>query len=387
MKHRKHTLIASSLFIVSLAIFFLTSGGNTPYDYFSRLAHAFLNQKYWLENPPPWLNELVPGPLGRFFTVYPPMPAILLMPFTLLFGTGFQQQFLSHILGAGIVTLAYTLTYKITAKTSLALYLAILTGFGTIIWFLASNGSAWYLGQISAAFFIFAALVETHSKRRPFFAGLFLASAYLSRLQTILLLPLFIALLSPKLKRPHALILFLLPIVSFIILNAAYNFLRFSTFWDKAYILIPGVLEEPWYSRGLFHPFYIPRHLKTLFLSYPKIITGFPYLIPSWGGLSIWITTPVFIYLYKASLKNRFVLISWLSILLISIPILTHGTTGFAQFGYRFAVDFYPILIFLLAKGLSASRLRWHHLLLLVLSILVNLWGVLWINKFGWVGY
>jgi hypothetical protein len=28
--------------------------------------------------------------------------------------------------------------------------------------------------------------------------------------------------------------------------------------------------------------------------------------------------------------------------------------------------------------------LRWNQKTLIAISILVNLWGVLWINKFGW---
>ena len=175
-----------------------------------------------------------------------------------------------------------------------------------------------------------------------------------------------------------------MPFISF---NFYYNFLRFGSIFDKGYYLIPGVLEESWFKKGLFNLSYIPNNLKVIFASFPRFSENSPYITPSWAGLSIWITTPAFIYAFAANMKERMVRFSWVSILLISLIILSHGTTGFAQFGYRFAVDFYPILIFLTIKGVSGGKLKWHHWLLLVVGIVVNLWGVIFINKFGWVGF
>ena len=75
---------------------------------------------------------------------------------------------------------------------------------------------------------------------------------------------------------------------------------------------------------------------------------------------------------------------AFLATALIAIPILMHGTYGFAQFGYRFAVDVHPFLFLILIYALP-KKLGKVHWLLLFLSILVNAWGVVWINKFGWV--
>jgi hypothetical protein len=111
------------------------------------------------------------------------------------------------------------------------------------------------------------------------------------------------------------------------------------------------------------------------------------FVEPSWGGLAIWITSPVFIYSLFANLKKQVVQISWLSILLIALVVMSHGSTGFAQFGYRFAVDFYPLILFLIVKYVSDKKMEWHHWTLLTISILVNLWGAVFINKLGLVGW
>lgn len=169
--------------------------------------------------------------------------------------------------------------------------------------------------------------------------------------------------------------------------GALYNLARFGVIWDKGYLLIPGVLAEPWFAHGIENPRYIPNNLITAFWSFPKILSQKPFIQPSWNGLSIWITTPAFIFAFASKLSSRITQFLWGSIIPIFIFVLAHGSNGFAQFGYRFAIDFYPFLILLTILGIERTGLKKIHWLLLSIGILVNLWGVLWINKFGWVGY
>jgi len=64
---------------------------------------------------------------------------------------------------------------------------------------------------------------------------------------------------------------------------------------------------------------------------------------------------------------------------------LMHFSQGWVQFGYRFSNDFAPFALILVALG--ASRLgRWWPLLalLVTVSIVVNLWGVVWGVLLGW---
>jgi len=353
------------------------------------LADAFANGRIYLLENPPWLNELIPGEQGKFFVAYPPMPAIVAFPFVVLLGQNFPQQVLAHLLGAGFAVLTSKLALKITNNKRVAIWIGFLAAFGNIIWFLAATGSSWYLGQVTAAFFLMAAIYETFSQKRSFLIGVFLGAAYLSRVHTILSLPFFAYLLLGKLALSKdnikKLFWFLLGLSPFLFFNAVYNFARFGVLWDKGYTLIPGVLDEPWYTLGLIHPSYIERHLKVIFTALPVLKNQFPYIFPSWEGLAIWLTTPAFIFALKAPFKKAIIKISLLAIALISIPILLHGTYGFAQFGYRFAVDVYPFLFLILIYSLP-KKLRYYHWLLLAISILVNTWGVVWINKMGWVG-
>lgn len=349
------------------------------------MADAILQGRVYLTTNPPWLNELIPAG-DKYYVVYPPMPAALAAPLVLFFGPNFEQRYLAHLVGAAIVALTMAVAWKIKKDKKLAIWSGILVGFSSIIWFLASDGSAWHLGQITAAFFLTAAILESLGAKRPILLGALLGAAYLSRLPTILALPFFLVALWPQ-KDFKKYLLFLAGVTPFVVANALYNFTRFGVFWDKGYLLIPNVLNEPWYEKGIFHLSYIPRHLEIIFGALPKKINEAPFLIPSWRGLAIWITTPAFIYVLAANIKEKIVKASWLVIILISLVIFSHGTTGFAQFGYRFAVDFYPFLTFMAIKAVAKTGVKWHHWLLLFLGVVVNFWGVIWINKMGWVEF
>ena len=376
-------------FVITFIIYFITSAGKTPFDYFTRLSDSFLQGKIYITENPPWLTELIPAGPGRFYVVYPPMPAILAMPFRFIFGEKFQQQYLAHLLGAGIVALTMLTAWVVKRDKKLVFWSGILAAFGNIIWFLSSVGSSWYLGQVTAAFFLGFALLESLTKKRPFIVGLMLGAAFLSRIHTIISFPVFLYLLRDK-NWFKKYTLFGLGTLPFIAFDFVYNYLRFGVIWDKAYFVLPKVLNEvnqPWFSKGVTNIAYIPDNIRAAFWTFPKILTTFPYIEPSWYSLAIWITTPVFIFAFFAPFKEALVKFLWLAVFSIFFIVASHGGTGWAQFGYRFAVDFYPFLVLLVIKSVAKTGLKPIHWTLLFISVLVNFWGVVWINKFGWVSY
>lgn len=380
----------SILFLLSATVFLIyvgTSVGATPYNYFIRLADAFLHGKYYLDTNPAWLNELVPIANGKFAVVYPPAPAIIAIPFILIFGTNFQQQFLSQIMGAVAAFVWGEIAFQKSKSKFTSFWVFLIAALGNITWFMSSDGSVWYLGQISAYLFLTLTIRESLNKKRPLLTSIYFGLSVFSRLQTVLVLPLILYINREWFKKLKKLFTFALGLFSFGIFYGIYNFLRFGSFLQTGYGLIPGILKEPWFQKGIFSISYIPNHLKIIFTSLPIFLKEFPFIEPSWAGLSIWITSPVFVYSFFANIKKREVEFAWLSIIFIALVVMSHGSTGFSQFGYRFAVDFYPLILLLIVEAVSATKLKWHHWILLFISIIVNLWGVVWINKFGWVRF
>jgi hypothetical protein len=165
------------------------------------------------------------------------------------------------------------------------------------------------------------------------------------------------------------------PIAAAVGLNSAYNYVRFGTVADVANVYRPNIFKEPWFDRGLFSLSYIPRHLSVVFRDVPRFISTPPYLPVPWTGLAIWVTTPAFAYALRAR-WNLETGAAWLGILWVSLVVMTFGSTGITQFGYRFATDFYPLLYLLTFRGMG-PRPSALAKALIALSILANAWGVI----------
>ncbi len=394
---QKTTLILFLIiFAVSFTVYFFTQHAPTPYDNFVRLADAILHGRLYLTEDVPW-QELVPFE-GRHYIVPPPFPAVLILPVVAIFGLSTNQTLISIFLGSLNVSLAFLAARAISKNRGIQVWTAAMFGFGTIHWWVATAGGVWMFSHTVSATLLFIAILLTLYRSHPFYTGAALGASYWTRLPTILSFPFFVTMYSDQWfsqgqDRSFYDRIRLKPVIwlgagagIFILLNSIYNLLRFHTPFDISYYLIPGILEEPWYQKGIFDITYIPRHLKIIFWELPKFTGEFPYFRPSWNGMAIWITTPAFIYSFFAGIRNRLAIGCWLSIVLIALVNFCHGTWGFSQFGYRFAMDFYPFLFLLTVKGIGPD-IRWHHKILILIGILVNLWGVLWIYKFGWTGY
>jgi len=216
-----------------------------------------------------------------------------------------------------------------------------------------------------------------------------LGFAALSRLPAALAFPFFLLLIyerhdswKPRFKQAAYFIIGLaIPIALYML----YNFARYGTILDAGYGLIPGIQQDPYFQQGIFNLAYIPRNIYAIFFQGPLLLNSFPYFKPSWMGLGLFFATPAFIYIFNGP-WNKLSKYSALAVLCILPPLITHGTVGFTQFGYRFSLDFTPFLILLAAKGMR-ENLGWTEKAVIILSILFNLWGVVSIIKFNFVSF
>lgn len=376
------------LFIATLLVYSISHRGEgAQWNHFVYLADAFLHGHLYVAKA---LTELAPWG-NHYFVVYPPMPAILLMPFVTIFGNTFHQPILSILLGAVNILLAYIVLFKLFRNSQLSWWISILYAFGTIQWYHAEVGSSWYIAHIVALFFLWLSLLELVTKQRLFLIGLLIGGAYLARLPTILAVTFVLIFLREKflsgnnIKQVRFKNLFLLiaGLLPAFIFNSLYNFLRFGRFDDYAYSLYLEsqslTIQQSVFPHGFFSIYYIPERIKDIFLSFPVFISNPPFIIPSLYAMALYIVTPAFLLILFASFKKRLVYASLLAVLMISIPILMKGGNGFTQFGFRYSLDFLPFLLILTASGLK-NRFSLYSKLLIILSILINLWGVIMIS-------
>ncbi|MBI2314894.1 hypothetical protein HYU93_02445 [Candidatus Daviesbacteria bacterium] len=375
------------LFITTLVIYSISAFGNdTPYNYFIYLADAFLHGQLYVTESFPWLNELIKWQ-GHLYVVYPPMPAIILMPYVFLLGKGASQTLSSILLGSVNSVLVYLLIKRLNYSVKTAILVAISFAFGTNHWYLSSVGSAWFLAHITALFFLLLALLETFGKQRLLLIGILLGMSFWARTTVVFTIFFFYVYFLNKFwplnrKNLYNFSVLNLGIIFFVLLDATYNFLRFGNFSPLSpYSLIPGIAQDPIFQQGFMNIAYIQRHIEALFLKLPVFSSSPPFIIPSLHSTAIWFTSPVLLYSLRAK-KSLLMLACWVAIIVTQSVIALWGGVGFAQFGYRFAQDFMPFVLILVASGIGQKPTKLAYFLLCI-SILVNLWGIVMVNMFN----
>ena len=401
------TAIAVGLFLAALLVYWLVKHGRpTSLDYFVPLADAFLHGRTWLINPPSYLNELVPVD-GRWYVVYPPMPAILLVPLVAAFGPHFDQSILAMVLGAFNVVLAWRAALGLGVGRRTALVLAIVWGFGSITWHSAQEGTSWHIAHVVSLTFAFLAILGTQRNAHPALVGLAVGAMGLARLPMLLAAPFFLAWLADRAaregsgapfvafgsaeggdepdgrRRPVPLDRFVrlavpflvglgIPVVAYLL----YNAVRFGSPADTGYTLIPGLMEEQQYRNGFLAISSVPRKLYAMFLSTPAEFNGFPWILPRHlGGLSIVLTTPLFLWAIAARRPDWFGIGAWTALGLVLVPVLLHADPGGEQFGFRYAQDIYPFLFLLVARALRKG-ITFEAWVAIAVGLLVNVWGM-----------
>jgi hypothetical protein len=413
----------------------------------------------------------------RALVPFPPLPAVVLLPFVWLWGLKADGQLIFAILGALDVGLAWWVLGKLPIRLSVRIAATVFFGFGTVFWYTAQIGTTWYQAHVLAIALALAAIgVSLAADRRSALdedqldaaevemapveagAGAGQASAPASRLR----------LLVPETRQFVAGLLFGLACTSrltivfaapfFVLVGPGGSWQRRG--WSAALgagiplvalgvynLVTAGSLVHPGYQHqyeleaAFYQPLdyhidwsiedlrYLPQNFAIMFLNTPvwlpnvvpaalgnggplctspDAVRGWfnpdcPLLLPRDTGMSILLTSPAYLLILPALRwgygHSRLVTGAALAVLFIAIINLMHFSQGWVQFGYRFSNDFVPWALLLVAIGLervvrrASLPTRWPltaHLAVLgavalvVASVVINLWGVVWGDALGW---
>ncbi len=373
------------VFILSFMVYYLSNFmARDWYKHYVYLADAFVHGRLDLRGFPDFYQDIVRVD-GRNYIPFPPMPAILLTPLVGAFGTTVSQRVVTNAIGAVNVSLMWHIFKVLRVRRDVSVGLTILFGFGTVHWYSSQVGTTWFYAHIVAVFFLFLAIIEAFSSRRPILIGLFLGFAALSRQLTMFSLPFFLLALAKDGRVDwRKLLKLLFTLGSILLLYSLYNYVRVGSLFDTTYTeLYKWYMPGDYQRYGIMDLHWLPGGLYAMLLIPPKLLEGFPYFQPNPEGMNMLLVTPAFLYVVRAKEKDWMVIGSWISIILISIPSLMYFNHGWVQFGYRFSLDFTPFLMLLLARGFE-DKMTIGRMLLITYSILVNVWGVYWGNVLGW---
>src|SRR3954452_16780136 len=152
--------------VVALAVYYFSDPSRSGfYNHFVWQADAFLHGRFAIAYPVvdgPYTNGYFqdvlplpsdPGQPSYALLPFPPLPAVLLLPFAALFGLATNSQLFGVVLGAINVALAFRMTTRLTNRRGAWILATIFFAFGTVYWYAAMLSTTWFLAHVVATTF------------------------------------------------------------------------------------------------------------------------------------------------------------------------------------------------------------------------------------------
>jgi hypothetical protein len=386
---------------------------------------------HFIEQAQAWLNGRldVTGLLGRHDTVihdglqyivYPPMPAVLMLPFVALLGSSFSDIWFTWIVGAINVVLVYHILDVLRAKgwsprtQRENIVLAALFGTGTVALWLAMEGAVWFTSQTVAITFVLL-MVLTALQKRWWAASLALGMVLLTRSADVLA-GLFILIFfarslgnaaqasgsdslddvwrdlrawrPARSPRQGEILALIVPFAICAAVLLVRDKLYFGSFLSTGYDL-QIKQDYPEIHYGLFSWHYILPNVVADFLNMPSFTFKGPYdVLPQWNlkqngiGTSIFFSTPLFLLFFVPTMTrtpHRWLRVTlWTVTGVLLVPTLLFDGTGWYQVGARYLLDIYPFIWMLLAMRADTIGWRWMTLAAASVEINIVLAGTYW---------
>jgi hypothetical protein len=380
---------------------------HTQYNHYALLADAWLHGRQSLASGPPSyaMNNDFVDFQGKTYISFPPLPAMLMVPFVKLSGSAenFRDgQFIVWLAGLAPAVLFLVLEKlrraRRTPRTERENFvLSLLFAFGTVYFFTAVEGTVWFAAMVVAAAASALYVLFALDAERPVLAGAMIACLYLSRPPGVFMALLF-ALEAIRVSRSPAgkvdflalgrrCVLFSLPILAALAFVAWTNWTRYGratpVYFDHEF------LSVAWRARmgrwGMVNYHFLAKNLGVALTSLPwpappdgGAAFGAPFKVNE-HGLALWFTTPLYFWLLWPKRfdgepgRKWLYVVAALSAALPAAMDLLYQNSGWRQFGYRFSNDYAILLVVMLAVG--ARPMRW-------LFASAAAWGVAW-NLFG----
>jgi hypothetical protein len=158
--------IALGLALVGICLFaYWASGPIRQYNHFVWQAMAFLHGRATIDypvGPSPsspgnvFFQDVLPilnanaNPSGQGLIPFPPLPAIVLMPFVAIWGLATDERAISIVLGAIDVGIAWWMVGRLRVRLSTRVLTTVFFALGTVFWYAAQLGTTWFFAHIVA---------------------------------------------------------------------------------------------------------------------------------------------------------------------------------------------------------------------------------------------
>ena len=295
------------------------------------------------------------------YIVHPPGGAVLMLG-AHLFRVGARAT--GCLIGALSVVLCL-------ASTS-SWWLTALFAVGTNFWYESSAGLPWGMTSVVSTVPTWLALSSESEMLRGFWAGL----AALSRYELLMAWPLYTTWGGKRRLSVINLTRFMAgvaPSILFYLVNAHFTA---NSWWDSR------IAQWYWHdghrinNDGPFSIGYIPWNLYTTIYMAPQFNVRWPWLRPTTLGQSILTTSPALVLCLAPTLKRSWPLL--MTICLVMAGPMMVWSNGYAQWGARYWIMVYPLIISLIALEPASSLLKVST----CFSVLFQVYGI-WFIRFS----
>lgn len=421
---RRNLLLTEGLFLGAITVFVFVESlfGIGPASvsqdpHFIYQAESLLHGRWDLDLPATVTDIITIH--GKHYIVYPPMPAIFMMPFVAIFGLKTSDVLFTMIFAACNLPLLYLLLEQLRANGLTRrswrenLIITLVLYYGSINLWLSLGGRMWFTASVVCMTCTLLALLLAFRGHFGWSAVL-LGCAFFSRATALFGFPFLLFLAWQEAGMGHDLERFvaslrarqpdwravpwrrLIPpaavMAATLVLFLARNYAVFGSPLETGY----DILIKQRYSVVKTGPFclcYVPANIVANFFTFPRITFSGPFggafdrhpvfdMLNNGFAVSIFVTTPLFLLLFWRN--HRFSLMRaalWVTIGFVVAAVLLFHASGWYQFGARYLYDGYAYLFILLA--LNDVRVDWRFVALGVLGIGINYLGAFqfWTNR------
>lgn len=380
------TIICLSFFFLTLSSFFNFILVYVPH--YVLLANSFIQGKLYFLNIIDKLDTAYFN--GHYYWPLGPFPAILLIPFVLFIKVNnlcLLQSVANSLLVSAIFYSFFKIARKAAFSTNDSLYLTYAFCFSSAFIGVAFIPWSSFFAHNVVTTLIGVALAEYFAGRRYWLIGFLMGLVTATRLFAGLGILFFTLAIFNDASYNHFqklknLIYITSPVLITLSILGIYNLARFGNIWNPGYssqILTETLLKIR--HQDVLSIKHVPENIYYFLFSGPKIAfkNPLPSISANPWGMSIFLTSPYFIYLFFLRFKDKLSKILIITIIVIAIPELLFFGKGYMQFGYRFSLDFLPFLFILLIRNykLQYKRLSTLFKSIIILSSLSNFYLLL----------
>ena len=345
------------------------------YQQYRYLAESFLTGRLDFTEIPGISWDDTAAYEGRHYWPLGVFPAILLTPLVFVWrmlGATLHQGYLVFALSVWTFYLVWRVARKLSKLGNESTWIALAFIGASSYIAVALVPWSWHLAHVVAVWLLLVAIHEYLGRRRWAIIGLILGLVFATRPTASLSLMFFAgALLFGNDKKQGKLANVALFISCFVVvplLVMHYNNVRFGSPFESGYNYQLG-----WKPDGpLAGPWNILPNLRVFLFGLPVGVDRFPFFAANPFGMSIFVVSP-WLLLARPKRWNWQDSLLAASIALIALSFLLWWSTGSNQMGYRFSLDFMPLLLWLLLRT-DALHPTPTFKLSIVISVLMNLY-------------